>query len=263
MENMNMMKDSQIDQNWIKEQMRVNPPSLRPNGNIFSGPVRLSFVNLFKPGKPNQAGAEGKYGAALLFPPGTNMDLFAKVWTEEAKKAFPQNWDAAGNPVGLHSPFHDQAEKAYGAKPLAGYTPGGITFNVSSKFKPVVVDANQNLIVDESRVYAGCWCFVALNTYSYGISPPQPKRGISFGLQTVMLIADDSKLAGGGGNPAQDFGEVKLTAQSNIAAKFDQLPGATPTAAPSIMPATGHTGTAGSLPVHPLPASGDDISKLM
>ena len=159
-----MMKDSKLDTNWLRQMMKANPPSIRPNGTIFTGPVRLSFVNLWKPGKPNQNGGEGKYGCALMFPPGTDMAVFQKVWVDEAKRAFPNNWDPAGNPVGLHLPFHDQAEKAYGAKPLPGYTPGGITFNVSSKFKPVIVDANMNPIVDENRIYSGVWAFIGLNT---------------------------------------------------------------------------------------------------
>lgn len=246
-----MMKDSQLDPNYLSEEMRLNPPSMRPNGIIFSGPVRLSFANLFRPAKPNQDGAEGKYGATLLFPLGTNMDLFAKVWTEEAKKAFPQNWDANGQPVGLHSPFHDQAEKAVGAKPYAGFTSGAIYFNTSSKFKPIVVDRNQNPVADESRVYSGVWAFVALNTYAY----KNKKIGIGFGLQTVMIIADDTKLASGGGNPAQDFGGVKLTAQSNIAAKFDAIPGQQQPAASGIMPAAGHVGMAGGLPTQPVNVS--------
>ena len=258
-----MMKDSKLDAKWLQETMAANPPSIRPNGTIFTGPVRLSFVNLMKPGKPSQQGGEGKYGAALMFPLGTDMSVFSKTWTTEAKHAFPQNWDPSGNPVGLHLPFHDQAEKAFGAKPLPGYTPGAITFNVSSKYKPVVVDAQMNPIIDEERVYSGVWAFVGLNTYTYGVSPPQPKKGVSFGLQTVMIIADDSKLAGGGGgNPVQDFAGVQISAHSNIAAKFDHMPGATAPQAASLMP-TG-AGHAGSLPAHPLPASGDEeLQRLM
>lgn len=253
-----MMKDSTIDPNWIREQMRANPPSVRPNGNVFTGPVRLSFVNLFKPGKPGTDGGEGKFGAALLFPPGTDMKLFADTWTREARAAFPNNWDPNGNPIGLHSPFHDQAEKAYAAKPLAGYTPGAIFFNVSSKFKPVVVDASQNLVVEESKAYPGVWAFCALNVYSY----KNKKIGIGFGLQTVMLIADDSKLAGGGGNPQADFGNVQISAQTNMAAKFDALPqpaqGGTPA---GIMPSGGYQGQQGNLPVQGLP--NDDLAGLM
>lgn len=253
-----MMKDSRLPWAWVQEQMRANPPCVRPNGTVFSGPVRLAFVNLFTPGKPGTDGGDGKFGAALLFPFGTDMEVFKKIWFDEAHKAFPNNWDPQGNPVGLHMPFHDQGEKAYSATPLAGYTPGAIHFSATSKFKPNVVDANMNPIVDETRVYSGVWAFVGMNYYSY----KNKKTGIAFGLQTVMIIADDMKLAGGGGDPKKDFAGVQITAQSNIAQKFDSAPivGAEPTA--SIMP-TG-MGAAGNLPIQPLPTSEQaELERLM
>lgn len=254
-----MMKDSKIDVNWLKEMMRACPPQIRPNGAILSGPVRLCFPNIFKPGKAKGStdGAEPKYGAAVLFPLGTDMSLFEKIWTEEAKKSFPKSWDDKGQPIGLHIPFHDQAEKAFGVNPYAGYTPGAIYFNVSSKYKPPVVDANMNPVGDETRIYPGVWAILSFNVYAYGISPPQPKKGIGFGLQTVMLIADDQKLGGGGGDPTKDFAGIHVTAQTNIAAKFDAAATAQPQQQASIMPAGGHVGQ--SPPT--LPA--EDLTSLM
>lgn len=257
-----MMKDSRIPWAWVQEQMAKNPPSVRPNGIIFSGPVRLSFANLFKPGKPNQEGGEGKFGAALLFPPGTNMSVFQDAWLAEAHRSFPKNWDAAGNPVGLHAPFHDQAEKAFGAKPYAGYTPGAIYFSATSNFKPSIVDSSMNPVVDETKGYSGVWAFVGMNVYTYGVNPPRPKKGVGFGCQTVMLIADDVKMSGGGGDPKKDFAGVTITAQTNVAARFDALPGAQQPTPASIMPG-GHVGTPGTLQTHPLPTEEVDVNSLM
>lgn len=255
-----MMKDSTIDQNWLREQMTKNPPSLRPNGDIFSGPVRLSFPNIFEPGKPGDSGGEGKYGAAILFPPGTDMALFEQTWTKTARAAFANNWTPEGKPVGLHLPFHDQADKAYSAKPLAGYTPGAIYFSATSKFKPVVVDTRLQPITDPAKVYPGVWAFVTMNVYSY----KNLKTGVAFGLQQLMIIADDTKLGGGGGgNPKEAFAGVTITAQANVAAKFDQAPtpqGAAPAAA-GIMPSGGHVGRAGDLPVHAIESEAQRIER--
>lgn len=249
-----MMKDSKIPWAWVQEQMRANPPQVLANGNILSGPVRLSFPNLFQPGKPGPqepAGAQGKYGATLLFPPGTDMAVFKKAWTDLIKQRFPEHVTPTGEVVGIKSPFHDQAEKAYGAKPLAGYTPGAVTFTASSNYKPPVVNGTLALITDESRVYPGVWAIVAVNLYPYS----NVTKGVSFGLQTVMLIADDQKLGGGGSDPKTDFAAVKITAQSNIAAQFERAPVAgTGAPAASVMPAGGHVGTPGTLPVEPLGA---------
>lgn len=253
---MALMKDSKLDENWLRQMIANNPPSLRENGNIVSGPVRLAFTNLLRPGKPGKDQTEGKFGAAVLFTPGANMQPYSDMWTRTARQYFPTYFDQSGNPHGLHSPFHDQQEKAFGQKPLAGYTPGCIHFTASSKFKPAVVDMNQNPIVDEAQLYSGMWAIVACNVYHYGLSPPQPKKGVSFGLQTVMKIADDVRLVGGGGDPKADFGHIKITAQSNIAAKFDGLPGAAGQPASVLLPGMGGQGTMGSMPIHELAHDG-------
>ncbi len=234
-----LMRDSKVPDAWIREQMIKNPPSLRPNGSIFSGPVRLCFPNLFKAQTAKNSDGEPKFGADLLFPPGTDMSLFAKIWTEQARIAFPDRWTPDGKPIGLHSPFHDQVEKTIG-KGYAGYTPGAIHFTTSSKYKPVVVDPGMNPVTDEARVYPGVWAFVALNHYKYS----NKKTGIGFGLQTVMLIMDDQKLGGGGSDPTKDFAHVQISASSNIAAQFD---------AAGIMPQGGHVGQPGTMTTQALP----------
>jgi hypothetical protein len=257
---MTQMRDSTLDPRWLAEQMRLNPPKKLDNGNIFSGPVRLAFPNVFKPreakaGNPASESSAGKFGATVLFPLGTDFRIFAEEWTRAAREAFPKNWTPDGKPMGLHSPFHDQAEKTVGVKPLTGFTPGAIYMNVSSQYKPQVVDGNMNLIIDESRVYAGVWAFLSLNVYKY----VNLKTGIGFGLQSVMIIADDTKLAGSGSDPRQDFAGITITAQSNVAEKFNNAPVLGQTAPASIMPTGGFVGATGPLPTQPLPVDVNDL----
>jgi Enterobacter phage Enc34, ssDNA-binding protein len=252
------MRDSILDPRWLAEQVRVNPPQKLANGNIFCGIVRLAFPNLFKPRerKPGRDddGSEGKFGATLLFPLGADLRVFQEAWMREAREAFPKNW-INGQPSGLHIPFHDQAEKTIGVKPLMGYTPGAIYFATSSKFQPPVVDAHMNTMADEKRVYSGVWAFVAVNTYHYS----NKKTGVGFGLQSVRIEADDTRLGGGGSDPRADFGGITITAAANIADKFASAPVLGATQTPGIMPAGGFVGNRGSLPVHPLPAGADDL----
>lgn len=252
------IKDSILDPRWIAEQMRVNPPKRLDNGNIFSGPVRLTFPNLLAPREAKKGGDEdgssGKFGAALLFPPGTDFQIFQEEWIREAKSAFPKNW-IDGQPTGLHAPFHDQAEKTVGHKPLLGYTPGAIYFNTTSSFKPQIVDANMNPVVDKTRIYPGVWAFVSLNVYHYS----NKKTGVGFGLQSVMLIADDTRLGGGGSDPHKDFGGITITAASNVADKFNTALVIGQGTAPNIMPSGGFVGNPGHLAVQALPATADDL----
>jgi hypothetical protein len=109
--------------------------------------------------------------------------------------------------AGLENPFHDCATKAH---KFQGYTPGLTFINHTSKFKPGIVDAMKNPVVDPSKVYPGVWAILVVNAYGYGKSPPQPKKGVSFGLQAVMIIGDDQNLAGGGIDPREAFKGVNV-----------------------------------------------------
>lgn len=245
---MALMKDSKLNEAWLRDIMAKYPPSIRPNGTVFSGPVRLAFVNIFEPGKPGDDGGDGKYGAALLFPPGTNMDVFKNAWLQKAKEEFAKNFDASGNPVGLHLPFHRQDDKTVGLKPYSGFTPGGYYFACTSKYQPSVVDppgsdGTKRQVIDPKRIYPGVWALVGMNVYSYR----NKKTGVAFGMQTVMIIADDSRLAGGGGDPDKDFAGITISSASNINAAFDGA--ATQQQNPAIMGGAGHVGQAGNLPI--------------
>lgn len=262
-----MMKDSQVDDAWLREMMQRNPPSLQPNGDLLTGPVRIFYPNIFqvgKPGKNANQGQEPKFGAALQFPPGAMLKPFEDVWNQVARAKFPSNWDPEGRPVGLHWPFHDGREKAYAAQPQPGFTPGAIYMNVSSKFKPQVVHvSNPGKILDPKlgsdgktwehpQLYDGAWVICALNSYDY----KNVKIGVGFGLKMLMIVSDDTRFNRVGGDPVRTFAGVQVTAQSNIAAKFDQVPAQQQGApAASVMPSGGHVGTAGTMAVTPLPGA--------
>ncbi len=252
---MTQMKDSTLDPRWLAEMMRANPIQKAANGNILSGPVRLTFPNLFKPSdRKKDDGSDGKYGASLLFPSGANLQVLSDEWYRVAHEKFPSNWNG-NQPVGLHSPFHDQVEKTVGTKVYSGYTPGCIYLNVSSNFRPQVVDGGMNPIADEARVYPGVWAIVAMNSYDYRPQKGKAgKTGVGFGIQSVMLIADDTRLGGGGSDPKADFAAITITGASNVAEKMAAMTGVTAAqpANTGILPPGGFVGQPGALPVQPL-----------
>lgn len=194
-----LMKNSIVGDAWIQSLMQMVPVQRVVNekgeltGDVLSGPVRLSFVNLFELPKP-RAGQQGepKYGCAILWPPMADLSILIEEYYKVAAAVFPEHWNPATNSYyGLHSPFHDQGEKFK----YDGYTPGCQYMTVSSKFKPQIVDTRGNPIVDPAKVYAGVWAVVGLKPYAYGKNPPQPKKGPGFGLQSVMILGDDTNLA--------------------------------------------------------------------
>ena len=262
-----MMKNSRMTDDWLQRQIAENPFQKLSSGDWLTCPVRLAFAHIMKP-NPNAKNDDGTpkstptYEAVALLPPGAQQQLDAFVWPELyglLRQSFPQNFNAQGQPFGLHCPpWRDQAEK----QQFAGYTPGLPFIRFTSQFQPQVVDPMQNPIVDESRVYSGVWAILCFNMFEFGKSPPRPKKGYSFGLQGVMIVADDEKLSGGGIDPKAAFAGVKVDPRFDATAAFGAMarPGVMAPPASSIMPPP--------MPVSaplapPAPPSGDSLDDML
>lgn len=224
-----MMKDSDIGDAWIMECYRQNPPQFvvdpktgQPTTNILTGPVRLAFTDaLFEAQKKMKNDPDSKIGfyCAILFPPITDMGIFAYEYDRVAKAEFANHWNGQGW-GGLDPYARNQAEKAH---QYAGYTPNCMFMNISSGYKPAIVDSRMNPIVDKTQVYAGCWAIVSVSCYASGKSTP--RKGPRFGLQTIMKIADDTNLGGAAPDPRAMFGNVKVQPPTGaVAAGFGAPP---------------------------------------
>lgn len=210
------MKDSDIEPSWV-EQMWSRFPCQKvldaagvPNGNYRTGPVRGSFVHLFERSKPIAPNPQGKYTFTALFPPAADLSVLKAAATEAALEKWPNAGQADG-PT-LHSPFRQQSEKGK----FEGYTPGGIfVVGVADQRQPYVVDAQGAPITDPKQVQSGYWYLAALRPFVFDIGM---KKGVSFGINGVMLIAKDKSFEGGGSNPAQDFAGVTIDTSAQAAA---------------------------------------------
>lgn len=205
-----IVKDSIVGDMWIQQTAQAVPVQRvlgddgMPTGDIVTGPVRLAFDNLFTLPQVTDKMQNPKFGAALLFTPLADMTIFYEEYYRVAALEFASHWNGTEY-VGLHSPFRDQREKSN----FNGFTPGCIFISATSKYKPPVVDIRKNPIVDVSKVYAGVWAICGVNTYAY--KDPR-KKGIAFGLQSVMIIGDDQRFGGGPKDPNQTFAKVNVSA---------------------------------------------------
>ena len=249
------MKDSIVGDQWLYQcatnvhvQRIINPDTGQPTGDILTGPVRLTFPHIFEPQKTKPGENPGKFGACLLFTPWADFTimreevfkLYAAVFADKYNPATQQYY-------GLHDPFHDQAEKS---AQYAGFTPGLQYISVSTKFKPQVVDARGNPIVDPAKVYPGVWAICSINAYTF----KDKKSGVSFGLQSVMLIGDDTKLGGGAPDPAKTYGGVMgaiAPPPVQAGAMAGMPPSAPPAAPPAHMPPPPAGGTYAAPPGAP------------
>lgn len=203
-----IVRDSIVGDAWINAAIAACPPQWiidqktgERSGDILTGPVRIAFDDLFElpkivPGKVDNP----KFGSMALFPPGVDMAVFYEAYYAVCAREFADKYDAgSGQYYGLHSPFRDQGEKLK----FGGFTPGCTFLNCTSKFQPSVIDQNFNPIIDRKRVYPGVWAMFAVNAYAF---KDVRKSGVAFGLQSVMIIGDDTKLGGGAPDPRQSFG---------------------------------------------------------
>lgn len=280
-----IMRNSIVGDDWIRQTQAAIPiqkimkeevvngvktGNMVWTGDMLSGPVRLSWVHLFEPAPPmkNQPidpNRPGKYSTVVLFPPPPvgwtvqqQMALPYEEYYRVASKDFAEYWNPAMQQyVGIHSPFHDQGEKFK----YDGYTAGSVYITMNSKFKPPVVTPipgdpnNFNPVIDPKKVYAGVWAIIAFNCYAGGKG--QPVKGPMFGVQSVILIGDDTNLGiGGAADPKAAFSGIASAipasiVRPNLAAipGVGGLPGMPGTPPPMSLP--GFPSAAPAMPMQP------------
>lgn len=205
-----------MDDAWISRALAQLPcyafPADHPSaGSVRTCPVRLSFCHLFTPQAAMEKGRPPKFVTSCLFPYGADLTPLKELATTAAY----DKWPLLGQPgqiqvAQLHAPFKDQGEKAQ----WDGYLPGRPFITASSERRPPVVDQRGAPIVQPDKVYPGVWALVTVRPFAYETRHHETgavlKRGVSFGLQSVMLLVDDKELGGGGGDPAAEFAGINI-----------------------------------------------------
>lgn len=206
------MDASKMTDAWIADALSRNPCVKLDNGNVRTCPFRISFPNIFQKGKPIAPNPEGKYGVTLLFPPGADLSVLRAEATAVAFAKWPGLKDGSLK-MSLATPFRDQAEK----QQFEGYTPGAIFTTANSERQPPCVDARLAPIVDPNKVYPGAWGIATLRCFDYDKGV---KKGVTFGLQSLMVIADDTQLGGGGSDPTSDYAGINIDQTVNPSSLF-------------------------------------------
>lgn len=202
------MQDTRMTEAWIQRVVRDFPCALTDKGHIRTCPVRLSFPAIFKKSKPIPPNTEGSWGSALIFPLQADLGLLHRAAQDAALAQWPKP------PKSLRNPFLSQNDMLqYG-----GFTEGGTYIRaVAYENQPPVYDQQHRPIVDPARVYPGVWAVCTLNPFTYdkGVN-----KGVSFGLNSVMIVADDTQLGGAGSDPARDFAGVQIDAEMQVETMF-------------------------------------------
>jgi len=216
---------SDMDPSWVADHWTKLPFVILPDGNIRGGPSRLSFPWLFTKQPAIEEGNEPKHAASFLFPAGADLSLPKR----EAGATAVAKWANAGQPGGpaLTTPFKDQGDKSY-----EGYVAGSTFITCTSEQRPILVDVRGAPIIDPEKFYPGCWVLPIIRPFAYD---RKVKKGVSFGLQGCIWIADDRRLGGGGVDVNAAVAGINITGDVNHAALFNGSGGA---AAAQVNPAS-------------------------
>lgn len=172
---------------------------------ITPRPVRVSYVHLFQPWAGEGMGTP-KYTATLLIPK-TDTEMIQQIMQafEAARQeaASPTGcWKGVVPPQPPMTLYDGDAQKASGDS-WGEECKGHYVLRTGSTQAPQVVDQYGKKILDASKVYSGCWCYVSVNMFGYSSNG---NRGLSAGLNNVMFAKDDEPF-GAVSNPNVDFAQ--------------------------------------------------------
>jgi hypothetical protein len=179
------------------------------NGYVAAPEARLSFPNIFSPGKMS-----GKYEVTLLLPADSDIKgletLASQTLQDKFGKAVPLDK--------LKHPVVRRAEDCLTVDGEAKYPDfeGWFVLRATSQRQPGVFDRSNKPIApatmsdgslgNPDSIYPGVWARCVINAYAW--QHPQSGRGVSFGLDSVMIVRDDDRIGGGGGRGSGVFAQL-------------------------------------------------------
>lgn len=171
---------------------------------------RVVFSHVFEPTKSMKG--KNLYKLFLAFnKESTDMSDLKELVKEAIMEEWPNKEDRPKliNPIKDGDTDTDQDGNLKCEKYSA--LKGCWTIEASTMFKPQVVDQGMNEIdpMDPDGFYAGCYARASVVAFAYkpDKETPAKKKGVAFGLNNVMKVAEGDRL-GGGTSAKQDFADV-------------------------------------------------------
>lgn len=154
---------------------------------VVTGKVRFSFCHVWEPQEP-QGGGDPKYSVTLLIPKNDSATVGKiKEAISDARESFCKRNGQSALPQKPNHTLHDGDGVRDSGDPYGPECQGCYVITVSSKQKPVLVDAMRNPITDPGEIYSGCYGRASINFYGYSNNG---KKGISAGLLSLQKLHD-------------------------------------------------------------------------
>lgn len=142
----------------------------------------------------NRTNDSDKYSIDMVFDSEADLSKLKTMVEETAKEAF-------GTLKGIQMPFKDGNDKVAKDPERNAHLADMTIVTAQTQFKPGIVDADREPIIDEDDFYSGCYARASISAYSWTYLK---KKGVSFNLNNLQKLADGEKL-GGSRDAADDF----------------------------------------------------------
>lgn len=173
---------------------------------VVTGKCRFVYCSVMSARK-NEMNGKDEFSTQVLVPKSDTETVAAlKAAAKEALTAkfgdkIPKN---------VRNPLRDgDTETKSDGTPLGKEYAGCYFFNTKSTNKPGAVDANGQDLLGSNDIVSGDFGRVSLNAYAYDQAG---NKGVSFGLNNIMLVAKGEPLGGARPSAAADFGVSKSAA---------------------------------------------------
>lgn len=154
---------------------------------VVTGKVRFSFCHIFE-ARPSQNGGDPKYSVTLLIPKSDTATLGKiKQAMEEARENFCKKNGATALPPKPNHTLRDGDGLRESGEAFGPECKGCYVIPVSSKLRPIIVDAFKKDITDPAEVYSGCYGRAAIDFFGYN---KNGKKGITAGLLSIQKLHD-------------------------------------------------------------------------
>ena len=182
---------------------------------VVTGKVRFSYFSALTARKNEMNGKE-EFSTQVLVPK-TDLDTVAQL-KAAAKEALTAKFGDK-IPKTVRNPLRDgDTEVKSDGGPLGPEYAGHFFFNTKSTAKPGAVDAHGHDILGSQDIVSGDYGRVAVNAYAYDQAG---NKGVSFGLNNIMLLEKGESLGGSKPSAAADFGISPKKASAPAAASID------------------------------------------
>ena len=170
---------------------------------VITGKVRFAYLHVFEPHAVEET-QEKKYSATLLIPKSDTKTIndIKRAIKNAVDQGIKEKWGGK-KPANLKMPLRDGDEE----RPDHPEFHGHYFVNAKSIFKPGVVDAQLNEIIDSTEIYSGCYGRASINFYAYNVSG---NKGIACGLNNIQKLHDGETL-GGRARPEDEFSAVDVS----------------------------------------------------